>query len=103
MAIKLLLCGLRAPGGGTDPSVFRAVTTLPSLGFLEERSFDFTSSAREYVAGRYSYESGGAQGGGWGDGPGGRAKGDVEATRGGGRKGRQVDMVGGSGGMGVSG
>ena len=45
---------------------------------------------------RYSYESGGAQGGGG-------AKGDVEATRGGGRKGRQVDMVGGSGGMGVSG
>ena len=53
--------------------------------------------------GRYSYKSGGAQGGGRGDGPGGRGKGDVEATRGGGRKGRQVDMVGGSGGMGVSG
>ena len=103
MAIELLLCGLRAPGGGTDSFAFRAVTTLPLLAFLQEKSFDITSSAREYVVGRYSYKSGGAQGGGWGDGPGGRGKGDVEATRGGGRKGRQVDMVGGSGGMGVSG
>ena len=85
MAIKLLLW---APGGGTDSFAFRAVTTLPLLAFLQKESFDITYSAREYVAGRYSYKSGGARGGGgamgrWGDGPGGRAKGDVEATRGG--------------------
>ena len=80
MAIKLLLW---APGGGTDSFAFRAVTALPLLAFLQEESFDITYSAREYVAGRYSYKSGGARGGGGGRWAGGEGKGRCGGNAGG--------------------